>query len=180
MTMPATAIARPGLDVLVTGVSEIVARRLGRRATAYAVAGLLRDRLPGLDLLTPREREGAPDGYVSHILHAQDDFSIVGVVWRPGQGTVIHDHVSWCAFGVLSGVEDETLYRDMGDHLVEIGRAANRPGEVSGFAPPGDIHEVHNTSHEVGVSVHVYGADVSRLGSSVRRVYDLPVRQRSR
>jgi hypothetical protein len=27
----------------------------------------------------------------------------------------------------------------------------------------------------VTVSLHVYGADISRLGSSVRRVYDLPV-----
>jgi predicted metal-dependent enzyme (double-stranded beta helix superfamily) len=93
---------------------------------------------------------------------------------------MIHDHVAWCTFGILSGIEYETLYRDMGHHLVEIGRAANRPGEVSGFAPPGDIHMVRNTSDEVGVSVHIYGADVSRLGSSVRRVYDLPVRQRSR
>ncbi|MGW0801662.1 cysteine dioxygenase [Nonomuraea sp. NPDC002799] len=168
--------ARPGLDTLVSGVSGIVARRLGRSETAYAVAGLLRDRLPGLGLLTSRERAGSPDGYVSHLLHAQEDFSIVAVVWRPGQDTVIHDHVSWCTFGILSGVEHETLYRDLGDHLVEIGRADNLPGEVSGFAPPGDIHKVCNTSAEVGVSLHVYGADVRRLGSSVRRVYDLPVR----
>lgn len=176
MNMPATALARPGLDPLVTGISAIVARRLGPRPTAYAVADLLRDRLPGLDILTPEEREGAPDTYVSHILHAQEDFSIVAVVWRPGQDTVIHDHVSWCTFGILSGIEHETLYRDMGDHLLELGRADNRPGEVSGFAPPGDIHKVRNVSAEVGVSVHVYGADVRRLGSSVRRVYDLPVR----
>ena len=26
-----------------------------------------------------------------------------------------------------------------------------------------------------GGSIHVYGADISRLGSSVRRVYELPV-----
>lgn len=176
MNASATVIARPGLDALVTGISGIVARRLGLRATAYAVADLLRARLPGLDILTPQERAGSPDGYVSHLLHAQEDFSIVAVVWRPGQDTVIHDHVSWCTFGILSGIEHETLYRDMGDHLVEIGRADTRPGEVSGFAPPGDIHKVRNISGEVGVSVHVYGADVSRLGSSVRRVYDLPVR----
>ncbi|WP_188191343.1 cysteine dioxygenase family protein [Nonomuraea sp. SYSU D8015] len=176
MNMAATALARPGLDALMTGISGIVARRLGPRETAYAVAGLLRDRLPGLDLLTPQEREGSPDGYVSHVLHAQEDFSIAAVVWRPGQETVIHDHVSWCTFGILSGIEHETLYRDMGDHLVEIGRADNRPGEVSGFAPPGDIHKVRNSSSEIGVSVHVYGADLNRLGSSVRRVYDLPVR----
>ncbi|MEQ4715464.1 cysteine dioxygenase family protein [Nonomuraea sp. B19D2] len=167
---------RPGLDALVSGISEIVARRLGLGETAFAVADLLRVRLPGLDILTPREREGSPDGYVSRPLYSQHDFSIVSVVWRPGQETPIHDHVSWCTFGIISGIEYETLYRDMGDHLLEIGRTANGPGEVSGFAPPGDIHKVRNTSGEVGVSIHVYGADVAKLGSSVRRVYDLPVR----
>ncbi|MBF8193727.1 cysteine dioxygenase family protein [Nonomuraea sp. K274] len=174
--MATTTAVRPGLDTLVSGISGIVAQRLGVRETAYAVADLLRDRLPGLDILTPQERAGSPGTYVSHVLHAQEDFSVVAVVWRPGQFTAIHDHVSWCTFGILSGIEHETLYRDMGDHLVEIGRADNRPGEVSGFAPPGDIHVVRNTSGEVGVSLHVYGADVARLGSSVRRVYDLPVR----
>ncbi|NUR90381.1 MAG: cysteine dioxygenase family protein [Nonomuraea sp.] len=173
MNMVAT---RPGLDTLVSGISAVVAKELAARDTAFAVADLLRDRLPGLDLLTPEERLGAPDRYASHLLHAQDEFSIVAVVWRPDQYTVIHDHVSWCTFGILSGIEHETLYRDMGDHLVEIGRADNRPGEVSGFAPPGDIHMVRNTSDEVGVSLHVYGADVGKLGSSVRRVYELPVR----
>jgi hypothetical protein len=29
----------------------------------------------------------------------------------------------------------------------------------------------------VAISLHVYGADITRLGSSVRRVYDLPVRR---
>ena len=169
-------IVRPGLDELVSDINGVVARRLSLRETAFAVADLLRVGMPGLDILTDEEREGSPDGYVSKPLYCQDEFSIVSVVWRPGQGTVIHDHVSWCAFGILSGVEYETLYRDMGDHLVEIGRAANLPGEVSGFAPPGDIHKVKNTSSEIGVSLHVYGADVSRLGSSVRRVYDLPIR----
>jgi 3-mercaptopropionate dioxygenase len=27
----------------------------------------------------------------------------------------------------------------------------------------------------VAISLHVYGADITRLGSSVRRTYDLPV-----
>ncbi|MFG3436056.1 cysteine dioxygenase [Nonomuraea sp. NPDC047897] len=170
------ATVRPGLDDLVAGIAAITGRGLGGRAAAHAVAGLLRERLHTLDPLTPQERAGSPEGYVSHILHAQEDFSVVAVVWRPGQETAVHDHLAWCAFGVISGIEHETLYRDMGDHLVEIGRADNRPGDVSGFAPPGDIHRVRNISAEVGLSVHVYGTDVSRSGSSVRRVYDLPVR----
>jgi hypothetical protein len=28
----------------------------------------------------------------------------------------------------------------------------------------------------VAVSMHVYGTDITRVGSSVRRVYELPVR----
>jgi predicted metal-dependent enzyme (double-stranded beta helix superfamily) len=95
--------------------------------------------------------------------------------------TPIHDHVTWCVFGVLQGVEREELFAlaedgDDGAILVAAGESANRSGEVSGFAPPGDIHRVRNTGDETAISIHVYGTDVSRIGSSVRRSYDLPVR----
>jgi predicted metal-dependent enzyme (double-stranded beta helix superfamily) len=50
---------------------------------------------------------------------------------------------------------------------------------MSGFAPPGDIHRVHNVGERTAISVHIYGTDVSRIGSSVRRYYDLPVRTAS-
>ncbi|MET8048100.1 MULTISPECIES: cysteine dioxygenase family protein [unclassified Streptosporangium] len=167
---------RPGLAEIVEGVRALVDPSADPRATAFAVADLLRERLPSPEILTEEERLGDPDGYVGHTLHAEESFSIVAVVWRPGQQTAIHDHIAWCVFGVLRGVEYETLYRDHGDHLTEIGRTANRTGEVSGFAPPGDIHRVHNTGDETAVSLHIYGADLSAAPTSVRRVYDLPVR----
>ncbi|PZG25046.1 cysteine dioxygenase [Spongiactinospora gelatinilytica] len=174
--MKTTAIARPDLAEFTRAVGAIVARGLAPRDTARAVAALLREGMPPVSaLLIEERRAGDPAGYVSHVLHARPEFSIAAVVWRPGQATVIHDHVAWCAFGVLSGIEHETLYRLDGDRLVETGHADNRPGEAGGFAPPGDIHMVRNTSAEVGVSLHVYGADLGRLGSSIRRVYDLPV-----
>lgn len=169
-------LIRPGLSPLVGGVRDIVAGRRSRRETALAAAAHLRTHLPTPEILTEEERKGRADGYHSFPLHTEPGFSVVAVVWRPGQGTPVHDHLSWCAFAVLSGVEHETLYRDDGDHLTEIGRAANRAGEVSGFAPPGDIHAVRNTGAETGLSIHLYGADVSVTGSSVRRVYDLPIR----
>jgi len=34
------------------------------------------------------------------------------------------------------------------------------------------VHRVHNTSEETAISVHVYGTDVTRIGSSARRYYD--------
>jgi 3-mercaptopropionate dioxygenase len=46
-----------------------------------------------------------------------------------------------------------------------------RNGDVSGFAPPGDIHRMTNTGDVTAISIHVYGTDVSRIGSSVRRYY---------
>jgi predicted metal-dependent enzyme (double-stranded beta helix superfamily) len=46
---------------------------------------------------------------------------------------------------------------------------------VRGFAPPGDIHRVRNLGDKVAISIHIYGTDVSRVGSGVRRYYDLPV-----
>jgi predicted metal-dependent enzyme (double-stranded beta helix superfamily) len=90
-------------------------------------------------------------------------------VWRPGQITRIHDHLTWCVFGVIQGVEREELY-DADLNL--IGRSDNQTGEVSGFAPPGDIHRVHNTTDGTAISIHIYGTDVTRIGSSVRRYYD--------
>ncbi|WP_030907007.1 cysteine dioxygenase family protein [Streptosporangium amethystogenes] len=167
---------RPGLAEIVEGVRALVDPSADPRATAFAVADLLRERLPSAEILTEEERLGDPDGYVGHTLHAEEGFSVVAVVWRPGQRTAIHDHIAWCVFGVLCGVEYETLYRDHGDHLTEIGRTANQTGEVSGFAPPGDIHRVHNTGDETAISLHIYGADLSAAPTSVRRVYDLPVR----
>jgi 3-mercaptopropionate dioxygenase len=170
--MEIMTLARPGLSGLVTAVRGVTHRYADPRTTVFAVADVLRERLPSSEILTEAERAGDAAGYVSHTLYTEDAFSIMAVVWLPGQETAIHDHIAWCAFGVLQGAEYETLYRLDGDHLTEIGRSANQTGHVSGFAPPGDIHRVHNTAGETAISIHIYGTDVTRIGSSVRRYYD--------
>ena len=147
--------------------------------TANRVAAALRRRLPGPDLLLPPEQlRGDPAGYQTHLVHAEADgsFSVVVMVWRPGQATRIHDHLAWCVTGVLQGVEYEEIFALRGDHLEVVARNQNPAGTVSGFAPPGDIHQVRNSGAGIAVSMHVYGTDITRVGSSVRRVYDLPVR----
>jgi len=176
VTMDTTTLARPGLATLVADIRQVIDRGMDAGKPAQAVADLLRGR-DDLDvgILTPDELHGEPGGYAVHLLHAEKEFSVAGLVWQPGAETPVHDHIAWCTFAVLSGVEHETLYRVEGERLVEIGRSDNRPGDVSGFAPPGDIHKVKNTSSQIGVSIHVYGADLAVAGSSIRRVYDLPV-----
>jgi predicted metal-dependent enzyme (double-stranded beta helix superfamily) len=159
--------------------------------------------LPGPGLLSPEQLAGDPSGYQTHLVHAEPDgsFSIVVMVWLPGQRTPVHDHLTWCVTAVLRGTEYEEVYRLIpgeatpltprdapdatnpraarapGDgHLQPVARNANPAGTVSGFAPPGDIHQVTNIGDTIAVSMHVYGTDITRVGSSVRRVYDLPIR----
>ena len=169
-----------GLDDLVTAVRAVVNKHADWRETARLVADELRSHLPSPEILTADQRVGDPDTHQSHLLHAEADgsFSVVGLVWRPGQMTQIHDHVTWCVFGVLQGIEYEEVFAldEGGDHLIEAGDNSNGTGEVSGFAPPGDIHRVRNVGDGTAISVHIYGTDVSRIGSSVRRYYDLPIR----
>jgi predicted metal-dependent enzyme (double-stranded beta helix superfamily) len=164
---------------LVRAIRTATGQHADWQQTAEYVAAELRTHLPAVDILTAAERSGDAAGYRCHVLYVEPDgsFSITALVWRPGQLTPIHDHVTWCVFGVIQGIEYEELYAldADGSCLMEVGRNANRPGEVSGFAPPGDIHRVRNISDEVAISLHVYGADITRLGSSVRRTYDLPV-----
>jgi 3-mercaptopropionate dioxygenase len=134
---------------------------------------------PGPGILTGRERLGHPERYQSHVLHVERDgsLSLVGLVWRPGQATTIHDHVAWGAFAVLAGWEYEEAFTLSPDKtaLVPMVTRRNGPGDVSAFAPPGDIHRITNAGDQVVIQLHVYGTDVAMLGTSVRRVYELPV-----
>ena len=156
---------------LIDGVRGAIATHANWSRTAELVADQLRLYLPSPDVLTAEQRLGDPDDYCSHTLYVEPDgsFSIIAVVWRPGQLTRIHDHVTWCVVGVIQGIEHEELFDES---LALIGSNDNAVGDVSGFAPPGDIHRVHNTNDVTAISVHIYGTDVTRIGSSVRRFYN--------
>jgi predicted metal-dependent enzyme (double-stranded beta helix superfamily) len=169
----ATTQTRPAIELseLLDAVRTAVAARASWSDTAQLVAEHLRQHLPSPNVLSAEQRLGSPDGYRSHTLHVEPggSFSITALVWQPGQVTRIHDHLTWCVFGVIQGVEHEELFDS---DLNLIGRSDNHVGDVSGFAPPGDIHRVHNTGSTTAISIHVYGTDVTRMGSSVRRYYD--------
>jgi 3-mercaptopropionate dioxygenase len=168
-----------GLAALAAAVRAEVGKHADWPETAQLVASALELHLPSPGILTPEQRSGDPEAYKSEVIHSEPDgsFSIVALVWLPGQVTPIHDHVTWCVFGVIQGMEREELFEldEQGTCLVEAGDRVNSTGEVSGFAPPGDIHRVRNGGDHTAISIHIYGTDVSRVGSSVRRYYDLPV-----
>jgi 3-mercaptopropionate dioxygenase len=145
----------------------------------HAVADRLRALLARDGWLAPADRAPGTDTYRQHLLHVSPcrRLSVVALVWLPGQRTAIHDHVSWCVVGVYRGVEREERY--------EIAESGGRPflrpagsvlaprGHVETLVPPdGDIHAVTAAGRETAISIHVYGADIEQLGSSIHRRYD--------
>jgi predicted metal-dependent enzyme (double-stranded beta helix superfamily) len=131
------------LGNLIGSVREVTRHRADWTETASAVAARLRVHLPTPDLLTSEQRYGDPLHYRCHLLHAESDgsFSVVALVWRPGQATPIHDHVTWCVTGVLQGSEHEDRYILRDDAWLQVaGSCISEVGEVTSVVPPGDIH----------------------------------------
>ena len=129
--------------------------------------------------LAPEHRVGNADHYTQHLLHVSPcrRLSIVALVWLPRQRTPIHDHVSWCVVGVYRGIERELRYR-LVEHdgercLLPTGSVEAHRGHVEALvAPAEDIHCVTAGGDEKAISIHVYGADIERLGSSIYRRFD--------
>jgi predicted metal-dependent enzyme (double-stranded beta helix superfamily) len=150
-----------------------------------AVGERLRALLAQDGWLAPEHREADPEHYRQHLLHVSPDrrLSVVALVWLPGQRTPIHDHVSWCVVGVYEGRERETRYRAIEEGgrrwLEPTGSVDADPGHVEVIVPSvEDIHVVTAVGEEPTISIHVYGADIERLGSSIyRRFDDWPIRE---
>jgi predicted metal-dependent enzyme (double-stranded beta helix superfamily) len=145
----------------------------------HAIADRLGELLAHDGWLAPEDRRPGDDRYRQHLLHVSPSrrMSVVALVWRPGQRTPIHDHVAWCVVGVLRGVEHETRYRLVEDdgerHLEAVGTVEALPGHVEALVPPAeDIHRVEAGGDDLTISIHVYGADIERRGTSVYRNFD--------
>jgi predicted metal-dependent enzyme (double-stranded beta helix superfamily) len=144
-----------------------------------AIAERLRPLLARDGWLAPEHRRGSRDGYRQHILHVSPSrrLSVVALVWLPGQRTPIHDHVSWCVVGVYRGVERERHYRlvEHGgrERLLPVATIEARAGHVEALVPPAEnIHSVTAAGPGKTISIHVYGADIERRGTSILRRFD--------
>jgi 3-mercaptopropionate dioxygenase len=144
-----------------------------------AIARRLRALLAVDGWLAPQHQRPGHEGYRQHLLHvsASRRLSVLSLVWLPGQRTPIHDHVCWCVVGVYRGTEREEHYRPVerdGDWALErVGVVEASAGHVEALVPPAhNIHAVAATGAEKTISIHVYGADIERRGTSILRRFD--------
>ena len=151
---------------------------------ADSVAVHLRELLKRPDFLAERYRRSADNEPKANLVYVspQGAFSVVAFVWQAGQRTCIHDHVCWCVVGVLEGAEEETSFalkqNEAGERWLEPRYTQRvKPGHVCKLVPPDeDIHQVKNVGKNTAISIHVYGTDIGKRGTSInRRFSDLPV-----
>ena len=156
------------LPAFITAMNALVTRT----TDAHACAAFVQRTLPGIlrtpHCLAPEYTLPAQDSYARHLVyrHPQDAYAIVAMVWRPGQGTPIHDHGGvWCVEGVYQGQMQVTQYQVT---PLDAQRVTAQPvqqitanlGNVGALIPPYEYHIMANKSPETAITLHVYGAEL--------------------
>ena len=144
------------LDQLVDIYDDELPQRVARELGKLVVWG---------DWLPEHCCEPGDDCYRRHLLYADPAgrFTVLAVVWRPGQGTPVHGHTAWGAVGVYQGQPSVTSYRYIqGQSPVATGEHHCCPGEVCHVTPGvAEPHRVFNASDDLAITIHTYGRDLT-------------------
>jgi predicted metal-dependent enzyme (double-stranded beta helix superfamily) len=157
------------------GESVRAASRAGVSRLPHGLVGSVARAGDLLDALPPGALEPRGDTYVRHVAYAdpQGGFTIMYLVWQPGQFSPVHGHKTWCAYRVLQGCLTETRYRWDADagQAWPADDVERRPGDIVTAAPGlGQIHRLGNGGTEVAVSLHVYGVGEAQIAAGVNLV----------
>jgi len=145
------------------------------------IPGQIAEYLPVLmacpDLLTLKQRSLSGLDYEKHevFLCPHDDFSVLAVVWPAGIHTPIHDHQTWCTFGVLEGEIRETVYEEadgVGCDACAVSSTNHVVGSIAHMTTSAsNIHCMHNPGAKPAVTIHIYGGNSEKLGANVNKIY---------
>lgn len=163
--MAPTADTIRGADVLIERLEQAVARG-NPNDICRDVTRALREtvlELPDELLAESRER------YARRLVHRCSDgtYSVMVMVWAPGQGTPVHDHAGkWCVECVHAGEIEITSFRPVSDVAQAVvdfeqeGVMRAGPGDVGVLVPPNEYHRIRNRSGGTAVTVHVYAGEM--------------------
>ena len=138
---------------------------------------LLQELVSSADSIPKEAFKPRHDRFAMNLIHLPTSkaFSVIGGVWKPGQTTPIHDHLTWALIGVYEGAEREALFKRTDDgsdpsraRLQMVSERTHGKGHVTVLGEAG-IHRVDNPLTEPAYSIHVYGRDI---GPAERHSYD--------
>jgi predicted metal-dependent enzyme (double-stranded beta helix superfamily) len=172
---PAVPLARP----IATLMTEVGAACEGpAEAMGARIAAALRTAAVAPGLLTPALRASRLDCYARHTIASDPAgrFTLLAIVWSPGQFSPPHAHDTWCAYAVAENTLTETLFDfdAARNKAVPAGVSLRTPGYAC-FALAGleQIHRLGNAGDVPAISIHAYGVDGSRVGTHVNRLIDV-------
>lgn len=118
---------------------------------------------------------GSTECYTRHVLHSDfaGRYTLVALIWHPGQRTPAHGHHTWCAYGVLQGsLQEERFGWDEQRRVARVeGVVTLNAGQaLSAHAGLGKIHRLGNRTGERAISLHVYGVNAQQVSTHVNHV----------
>ncbi|RYH54112.1 MAG: cysteine dioxygenase [Alcaligenaceae bacterium] len=139
------------------------------------VALALTQSLQASDLLTESQQTGSAECYTRHVLHSDfaGRYTLVALIWHPGQRTPAHGHHTWCAYGVLEGnLQEERFGWDDERRIARAEGVVNLSAgqALSAHAGLGKIHRLGNRTDERAISLHVYGVSARQVSTHVNHI----------
>jgi predicted metal-dependent enzyme (double-stranded beta helix superfamily) len=171
-----SAISASSLTRLISALDAACERPGAEKAMRIIAALQAAAAAPGF--MTPDLRKPRLEGYARHPVWADSAgrFTVLSLVWGPGQFSPPHAHAAWCGYAVVENPLTETLYAfDTARQKAHLsGEAMREPGYAC-FAEAGldQIHRLGNAGSEPAISLHVYGVDLARIGTHVNRLLDV-------
>jgi 3-mercaptopropionate dioxygenase len=107
--------------------------------------------------------------YARRLLHRdpQNRYTVLVMVWGPGQGTSLHDHAgTWCVECVYQGTIRVVSYDLVGtpdSEPVQFQREKEvlaGPGQAGALIPPFEYHTIENAADTPSATIHVYGGEL--------------------
>jgi len=178
-------VSAPALTCPVAPVMAEIGNACDGPAEAMAgrIVNALRCAAAMPDLLKAELRAPRSGCYARHTIATDPArrFTLLSIVWAPGQFSPAHAHDTWCAYAVAENVLIETLYDfDLRSGKAIAGHTTQREPGYACFAPAGleQIHRLGNASGVCAISLHAYGVEGSRVGTHVNRLMDVGERER--
>jgi 3-mercaptopropionate dioxygenase len=157
------------LEALVKTVKQCLALPVNHPNDIPAIiASQLRGFMSARELLNQTQQQPNAAHYQRHTLYRDEagEFTILALVWLPGQETPVHGHMAWGAVGLYSGELNVISYEIFGTRAGQLQLKAvkeidAREGYVTSVTGGiNDIHRIKNLSSKPAISIHVYGMDV--------------------
>lgn len=126
-------------------------------------------------MLSEAQQQGSRTNYKRHLLYEDPmgRFSILSLVWEPGQKTPIHGHYTWCAYTILKGtMSEEQFVWSTGCENPTFLKCVSLISQQGAASHAGIdmMHCLANNGDEKAISIHVYGVEGQRVSTHVNRL----------